>query len=218
MKRLTPFIFTLLLIEFLDEFVFGAREAAWPLVRDDLNLTYTQIGMLLSLPGVIASFIEPVIGILGDVWKRRVLVLGGGVFFAGSLLLTAISRDFGVLLLSFIIFYPSSGAFVSLSQAALMDEDPTRHEQNMARWTFAGSLGVVAGPLALGAAMIMGYGWRALYAVFGILSLLAVAYAARFRFSKPSPIPTNSEKFPLDEDDAPPLPFREDLRAAFQAA
>jgi hypothetical protein len=31
-----------------------------------------------------------------------------------------------------------------------MDIDPARHEQSMARWTFVGSLGVVAGPLALG--------------------------------------------------------------------
>ena len=55
------------LIEFLDELVFGVGEVALPLIRDDLTLTYTQIGLLLSLPGIIAAFIEPFIGILGDV-------------------------------------------------------------------------------------------------------------------------------------------------------
>lgn len=40
----------LLVIEFLDEFIYGAREAAWPLVRSDLALTYAQIGVLLGLP------------------------------------------------------------------------------------------------------------------------------------------------------------------------
>jgi hypothetical protein len=39
---------TLLAIELLDELVFGAREAAWPLIRDQLSLSYTQIGLLLS--------------------------------------------------------------------------------------------------------------------------------------------------------------------------
>ena len=67
----------LLAIEFLDELVFGLREAAWPLVRDDLHLSYTQVGLLLGVPGIVASFIEPVIGILGDTWRRRWLVLGG---------------------------------------------------------------------------------------------------------------------------------------------
>ncbi len=41
----------LLLIEFLDELVFGAGEAAWPLIRDDLALSYDQIGLLLGIPG-----------------------------------------------------------------------------------------------------------------------------------------------------------------------
>ena len=210
MKRFTPFILTLLLIEFLDELVFGAREAAWPLVRDDLGLTYVEIGLLLAMPGFIASFVEPVIGILGDVWKRRALVLGGGIFFAGALFLTAASQNFWVLLLSFVIFYPSSGAFVSLSQAALMDEEPGRHEQNMARWTFAGSLGVVAGPLALGAAIWLNLGWRGLYAVFGGLTLLLVVIAARYRFSAKSPVPTES-------GEEPSLGFRQGLHLAFQA-
>jgi hypothetical protein len=127
----------LLAIEFLDEFVFGTREAAWPLIRADLGLSYAQIGMLLGLPNVIGNLVEPALGILGDVWRRRALILGGGVAFALALLLTALSQSFPALLLSFILFYPASGAFVSLSQATLMDADPARHEQNMARWTFA---------------------------------------------------------------------------------
>jgi hypothetical protein len=44
-----------LLIEFLDELGFGVGEVALPLLRDDLHLAYTQIGLLLSLPGQSAS-------------------------------------------------------------------------------------------------------------------------------------------------------------------
>jgi MFS transporter, FSR family, fosmidomycin resistance protein len=177
------FSFTLLVIEFLDEFVFGAREAAWPLIRDNLNLNYIQIGLLLSLPSLVSSIVEPFLGILGDVWKRRVLILGGGVMFALALLLTALSQSFAVLLLSFILLYPASGAFVSLSQASLMDTDPARHEHNMARWTFAGSLGVVTGPLALSAATMSALGWRGLFAVFALLSSIALAAVWRFPFT-----------------------------------
>ncbi len=39
-----------LLIEFIDELVFGVEAAAWPLIRDDLALNYIQIGLALSLP------------------------------------------------------------------------------------------------------------------------------------------------------------------------
>jgi FSR family fosmidomycin resistance protein-like MFS transporter len=185
--RLGLFVLVLLLIEFLDEFVYGAREAAWPMIRTDLGLTYAQIGMLLGVPGIVSSIVEPFLGILGDAWKRRVLILGGGVVFSLALLLTGLSQSFPLLLLSFILFYPASGAFVSLSQASLMDVDPARHEHNMARWTFAGSLGVVAGPLALGAAVALGIGgraspWRALFVGFAVLTLLLLFVASRFRF------------------------------------
>lgn len=172
-----PMIF--LIIEFIDELIFGVTDAAWPLIRTDLGLNYIQIGLALSLPGVIASFIEPFLGILGDVWKRRILILGGGLFFALSLFLTAASHSYIPLLLSFILFYPASGAFVSLSQASLMDSAPKRHEQNMARWTFAGSLGVVMGPLLLSGFLVVGLGWRPVFLLLGFLSTLILLSAWR---------------------------------------
>lgn len=103
------------------------------------------------MPGLVAVLVEPPIGILGDRGRRRLLVLAGGVCFALSLVLAAASTSFAALLFAFVLFYPSSGAFVSLSQATLMDLDPGAHERNMARWTFAGAVGVFAGPLVLAA-------------------------------------------------------------------
>ena len=189
--------FIYLLIEFLDELVFGVGETAWPLIRDDLNLSYTQIGLLLSLPGIIAAFIEPFIGILGDVWRRRLLILGGGILFTASLLMTSTSYSFIFLLFSFILFFPSSGAYVSLSQANLMDSDESRHEQNMARWTFAGSLGVVTGPFLLGLFVYLGLGWRGTYALLASLSALSLIVAFRYlpADKKNTPFPSFNEVF-----------------------
>ncbi len=181
------FVLTLLAIEFLDEFVFGAREAAWPLIRSDLGLDYVQVGLLLGMPSLVSSLVEPFLGILADTWKRRVLVLGGGVFFVLALGLTSQSHSFYLLLLSFVFLYPASGAFVSLSQSELMDLAPARHEQNMARWTFAGSLGVVTGPLVLGAVAALKLGWRDLFLFLAVLSVVPLASAWRFPFaSKPA--------------------------------
>jgi MFS transporter, FSR family, fosmidomycin resistance protein len=172
--------FIYLLIEFVDELVFGVSEIALPFIRNDLRLTYTQIGLLLSLPGIIAAFIEPFIGILGDVWKRRLLIIVGGILFTVSLAITSLSTTFYLLLFSVILFFPSSGAFVSLAQANLMDADPSRHEANMARWTFAGSLGVLAGPLLLGLFVYFGLGWRGAYAALAAFSSLCLLAALRY--------------------------------------
>ena len=181
-RHCARFVFIFLVIEFLDEFVFGAREAAWPLIRGDLGLSYAQVGLLLGIPSIIGNLIEPFLAILGDVWKRRVLVLGGGAVFAVALLVTALSRDFGLLLASFVLFYPASGAFVSLSQATLMDLQPSRREHNMARWTFAGSVGVVGGPLVLGAAVLLGFDWRGLFAALAVLTFVVLVFVRRVPF------------------------------------
>lgn len=176
------------LIEFLDELVFGVGEAAWPLIRSDLGLNYFQIGLALSLPGVLGNIIEPFLFILGDVWKRHAIVLLGGIFFTISLLLTGTSGAFYLLLFSFILFNPASGAFVSLSQASLMDADPMRHEQNMARWAFAGSLGVLFGPLLLGGLVLVDSGWRPAYWILTSLSTL-ILFAAFQRLPRPATTP-----------------------------
>lgn len=178
------------------------------MIRADLGLSYAQIGVLLSVPGLVSSVVEPALGVLSDTGRRRGLILGGGVAFGATLLMAALSSQFALLLLAFTLLYPASGAFVSLSQAALMDADPARREQNMARWTLAGSVGVVAGPLALGAAAA-GIGWRGLFVAFAGLALALVVAAARMRFPAHVLRPNG--------DDAPPLTFRAGLTNALRA-
>lgn len=178
------YLILILAIELLDETIYGAGEAAWPLIRDDLALNYVQIGILLSLPGIFGNLLEPVLALISDQWGRptpvyvrRFIILVGGIFYAISLLLTATSRSYLPLLISFMIFSPASGAFVSISQAALMDIDPDRREQNMARWNFAGSTGVVLGPFALAGAVLLGIGWRGLFLLFAVWTLFLIVPA-----------------------------------------
>ncbi|GAB1544632.1 hypothetical protein NUACC21_73080 [Scytonema sp. NUACC21] len=175
-----------LAIELLDELVDGVRGAAWPLIRHDLHLSYVQIGMLLTIPNAIASLIEPILGILGDIGQRRQLILGGGVAFALALLLICFSHSFGLLLAAFVLFYPASGSFVSLSQATLMDIEPTRHEQNMARWALAGSVGNVIGPMALAGAVAFHQSWRAVFLILAVLTVLLVGILWKYGFATPT--------------------------------
>src|SRR3712207_6436718 len=110
-----------LAIEFLDELVFGAREAALPAIRGDLGLSYAEIGVALALPNVASAVAEPLLGLLGDVWRRRVLVVGGGVAYGLALLALAGAGGLWTLVVAFLVLYPASGAFVSLAQASFMD-------------------------------------------------------------------------------------------------
>jgi FSR family fosmidomycin resistance protein-like MFS transporter len=172
----------LLAIEFLDELVFGAREAAWPLIRADLHLSYVQVGIVLTIPNVVSALVEPPLALLGDAGYRRRIVLCGGVTFAGALMAMALAGTAGVLLGASIVLALASGAFVSLSQATLMDLRPQEHERSMARWTLAGAVGVLAGPVAIAGAAASGMGWRAPLVGMGVATVVFVAAAWLVRF------------------------------------
>jgi FSR family fosmidomycin resistance protein-like MFS transporter len=184
----------------LDELVDGSLQAAWPLVRLDLGLSYAEIGLLLALPKIVGNVAEVPLGLLGDARSRRALILAGGAGFTFSLLLVATSGGFLSLLVALMLFNPSAGAFVSLSQAALMDSAPARHEQNMARWAFAGSLGIVAGSLALNTLTAAGAGWRAWFGATCGVSLLLVVAARRFVFAAPAAIAAPADAPAADVD------------------
>lgn len=174
-RQIASLSFLLLLIEFFDELNYAISGAALPAIRRDLGLTYAQVGLILGLPTLLSSFIEPALMLLGDTPLRKRLVFGGGVAVMLSLLLIAVTPSFPVLLTAFILGCPASGAFVTLSQATLMDLNPGREPHMMARWTLFGSLGDLIGPLILAAGLSLAWGWRwAFLALAGLALLLSL--------------------------------------------
>lgn len=171
----------------MDELADGTRTAALPLIQHDLGLSYGQLGLLASAPVLIGSLLELPLGALAGQGRRRHrIILAGGAVFLAALLGTALAWSFAGLLISFIAFYPASGAFVSLTQASLMDADPGCQDQHMARWTLAGSLGAVLGPLLLTGILAAGGSWRAGYLVVAAAAAVAWLGVARWRLSAES--------------------------------
>src|SRR5512139_1364064 len=94
-----PLTYLFLFIEFFDELNYGIGNAALPAIRTDLGLTYVQVGLLLGIPGVINTLIEPVLLLLGDTRYRKQIMLVGGLAIALSLLVIASTQSFALLLI-----------------------------------------------------------------------------------------------------------------------
>ena len=132
--------------------------------------------------------------------RRRLVILGGGIVFVLTLIAVASARSFIVLLAAFVAFYPASGAFVSLTQAEIMDTWPERQAQVMARWDLAGAAGAVAGPLLLTAVLASGGNWRACYLVLAGISALIWLGAVLRRPAPAGPAPVGAEEDAAQED------------------
>jgi FSR family fosmidomycin resistance protein-like MFS transporter len=157
-------------VEFADELADGLKGAALPGIRDSLGLSYAQLGLLAALPLLVGGLLELPVGLVRN---RRLMMLGGGGVFVGALAAVAFARNLPELLAAFVLFYPASGAFVSLTQASLMDAGPDRQSQLMARWDMAGWAGAVTGPLLLAGALAAGGQWRDGYLALAAVSGLA---------------------------------------------
>ncbi len=153
---------------------------ARPSLRVDLGLSYAQVGILLGLPSALNTFFEPALMLLGDTRARKALIIAGGLGMSFSAALIAGAHSFAALLLAAIISYPSSGAFVTLSQATLMDLNPGREPHMLARWTASGSLANLIAPLILAGGFALALGWRWMYAALAVGGL-ALTLLTAFR-------------------------------------
>jgi FSR family fosmidomycin resistance protein-like MFS transporter len=112
--------------------------------------------------------------------------------FVASLVAVAAAASFPMLLIAFVAFFPASGAFVSLTQASLMDAATDRRDRYMAAWTLAGSVGALAGPPVLLAVLAAGGSWRHAFliaAMAGAVALVGTTWAARLARSGARELP-----------------------------
>jgi FSR family fosmidomycin resistance protein-like MFS transporter len=181
-------IVTFLFVEYIDELVFTIVGVAMPFLRDDLGLDYAQIGLLFGAPAILSTVLEPAVLLLGDTPLRARLILAGGLLLGMAFLLIGGADSFPVLLLALTVSYPASGAFVGLTQATMIERHPARESEMMARWTAAGTLGSLSGPVLFAGLVAVGLSWRAPFVLLGAVCLGLALLVRRPQPFRPTPI------------------------------
>ena len=166
-----------LAVEFADELVDGVKSAAMPAVQHSLGISYAQVGLLTAVPLLVGGVLELPAGL---VTNRRAAITGGGVLFVLSLVGMAFAQNFAELVIAITLFFPASGFFVSLTQASLMDAEPDRQAQLMARWDATGWVGAVCGPLLLVAVLAAGGSWRTAFLAVAAVAALALVGVLKY--------------------------------------
>jgi len=174
--------FPFLLVELFDEVSFGLLAPGFPAIQGELRLTYAEVGLLLGLPGILNALVEPVVLLLAEgVWRRR-LIFAGGLALSAAWLAMSVAAGFPLIVAAVALAYPASGAFVSLSQASLIDANPGQEGAMMARWNAAGTLGSLLGPAVMAASLALGPGWRLPFGLLGAAGIgLSVWTRSRMR-------------------------------------
>ncbi|TMD68646.1 MAG: MFS transporter [Chloroflexi bacterium] len=151
LRQAIIFRWTLLSMPLLDELISGFPVVGLPLLRDQLGLSYDQVGLLFSVGALSGMVIEPFINILSDRTSKRYWVIGGLLALSASFVLAGSSNNFIVLLAAFTLMFPANSAGSGLSEATLIDALPQESMQTMARWTLMASIGDLLSPLTVAA-------------------------------------------------------------------
>jgi len=176
------------------------------LIRDDLRLS-TMRSVCVKPAQFLGNLIEPGLFILGDVWKRKTVVIGGGIVFYLAMLLMSASSSFWLLMPPSFLFIRFR-AFVSLSQARLWTSTPTATTEHGAldvcRVVWASS----SGSLMLGGMILLDLGWRELFLSANDF------FTAAGHFRRPIPYANGTI---ATADESEPVTFRTGVRNAIHA-
>ncbi len=176
-----------------DELTIGMLIIGLPLVRDRLQLSYAQVGLLFTVGSLSSLITEPLINLLADRGSKRWPVVAGMLGLIAGFALAGAAPSFLWLLLAFVLIWPAIGAAVGLAQAALIDLEPGLAAVAMTRWALSSAIGDLLAPAAVALLTGVGLHWPALCAVAAACWLLALGAVAPQRF------PTPGENLP-DED------------------
>ena len=156
----------------------GTYAAAWPLIRDDLGLSYAEVGVVLAVPGFVGSALDPLIGAAADTARDERCCSS-----AGSPLRSRPRSRVGLDRLLDAACCPADRQPVNrrFRQPRAGNADGPRAGAPRAEHglvDLAGSFGYVGGPVILTVALWIGVGWRGALAGLALVAL-SLTLAAR---------------------------------------
>jgi MFS family permease len=176
--RLVLLVSVALLINYIDR---GNLATAVPLIHDELGLSGTQLGVLLSV--FYYSYVLAMVpaGWLGERYgAHRVLAAGVAIWSVATLLTGFATGFWTLLLLRLLLGVGESAGFPCSSQLFATQLRLGQIDMANGVMSFSYLVGPAIGTV-LGGLLMPIYGWRAVFAVFGALSLLWIWPLRRIR-------------------------------------
>ncbi len=165
-------LFAASLCHFLNDVLQSLFPATYPVLKTELNLNFTQIGLITFAFQVTASLLQPFIGYYTDKRPAPYSLPIGMTFTLVGLLLIARAESFEALLIAAAFVGTGSAVFHPEAARVARMASGGRHGFAQSVFQVGGNLGSALGPLA--AALIVAERGRGSIAWFSIVALLAI--------------------------------------------
>ena len=174
-----PILFTIAFTHFINDLLQAIIPSVYPMIKTSFNLSFGQIGMITFTFQLMASLLQPFVGIYTDRKPQPYSLVIGMVFTLAGLILLSQSWSYASILVAVgcvgigsSIFHPESSRMAFLASGG---------KRGLAQSIFqlGGNAGSAAGPLLV-ALIVIPYGrgqiiWFTLVAILGIIILVKIA-------------------------------------------
>lgn len=147
---------------------------AAPLMRKEMHLSKTELGLALSAFGVCYSFLQIVNGFIGDRFGPRRVLCGLGTLWGIGTLLTGFVTGLPALIASRILVGLGEAGTIPTSTRAMSNWVPAEQRGFAQGFTHSAARLAAAATPPIVVAMIPYIGWRGAFVVLGSLSLVWV--------------------------------------------
>lgn len=119
----------------MDELLSGLPDVLMPTIRAALGLSYAQVALLPLVLNYVAAVVEPIAGLLMDVWQRKWLMAFGAAVVGVAVMVMGIAPTFLIMLLGFALYGVGSEPLAHSADVTLVETHPDAPDRIYARAT-----------------------------------------------------------------------------------
>lgn len=181
----TGTIYSILLIisfgHFLNDMIQSVIPSVYPILRDEYNLSFLQIGIITFVVQMTSSIMQPLVGAYTDKHPHPYSLTSGMMFTLVGILLLSVASTFGLILLSVAIVGIGSAVFHPESSRIAQSAAGVKKGLGQSIFQVGGNGGTALGPL-LAAILILPFGQKAIswFALAAIVAIAALYYVGRW--------------------------------------
>ncbi|AJR26886.1 MULTISPECIES: MFS transporter [unclassified Sphingobium] len=147
--------------------------AIYPSLKTELDLSFSQVGLVTLVYQMTASILQPLIGLYSDKRPTPLALPAGTLFSLAGLLVLSVAHSYGLLLAGASLLGMGSSVFHPESSRVARMAAGRRHGLAQSMFQVGGNAGSALGPLAA-ALIVLRWGQTSL-AFFAMLALLSCA-------------------------------------------
>nr|WP_288148863.1 MFS transporter [Bacteroides acidifaciens] len=181
----TGTIYSILLIisfgHFLNDMIQSVIPSVYPILRDEYNLSFLQIGIITFVVQMTSSIMQPVVGAYTDRHPHPYSLTAGMMFTLAGILLLSVASTFGLILLAVATVGIGSAVFHPESSRIAQSAAGVKKGLGQSIFQVGGNGGTALGPL-LAAIIILPFGQKSIswFAIAAVVAIAALFYVGRW--------------------------------------